>query len=119
VAGAFPTEAAVRVLLDINVLLDVFLMRQAHYPASAQVISLVSAGGLSGVVAAHGITALYYIARKEGDAQTAENGVDRVQHCLIASLNNAGWRRARILPFKDFEDAVIACVAEETDVTGS
>jgi len=34
----------VKVTLDINVLLDVFQKREPHYAASAQVVSLVTAG---------------------------------------------------------------------------
>jgi predicted nucleic acid-binding protein len=104
----------VKVLLDINVLLYVFLTRQPHYPASAKVIALVANGTLSGIVPAHGITTLYYVARKEGNAKTAENGVDRVvQHFQIASLDNFGWAHARALLFTDFEDAAVSCIAEE------
>jgi len=101
------------VMLDINVLLDVFLVRQPHYDCSAQVISRVASGKLVGVVAAHGLTTLYYLARKQADQTTAEAAVDRIlQHFLIANLDHAGWQKARALPLPDFEDAVIASTAE-------
>ena len=100
------------VMLDINVLLDVFLIRQPHYPSSAQVLSGVTSGRLSGVFAAHGLTTLYYLARKESDRSTAEAAVDRIlQHFSIANLDLAGWRKARTLTLSDFEDAVIASAA--------
>ena len=37
-------------MLDINVLLDVFLVRQPHYLASARILSLIAGGQLHGVL---------------------------------------------------------------------
>lgn len=101
-------------MLDINVLLDVFLRRQPHYAASAQVVSRVVSGEISGGVSAHGVTTVYYLAQKQADRPTAETAVDHIiQHFHIASLDKAGWQCARSLPLPDFEDAVIARVADE------
>jgi hypothetical protein len=100
------------VMLDINVLFDVFLFRQPHYPSSSRVLSCVASGNPRGVFAAHGLTTLYYLARKEADKATAEAAVDRIlAHFQIANLDAAGWRQARTLALPDCEDAVIACSA--------
>jgi predicted nucleic acid-binding protein len=102
-------------MIDINILLDVFLHRQPHYTASAQIVSHAISGTLEGVVSAHGLTTIYYLARKQADRSTAEAAVDHIiQHLHIASLDNAGWRSARTLAFSDFEDAVVAQVAKES-----
>lgn len=66
------------VVVDINVLLDVFQNRQPHYAASAAVVNQVMSGVLKGVCAAHGLTTLYYIVRKHGGQLDAENAVDGV-----------------------------------------
>ena len=96
-------------MLDINVLLDVFLVRQPHYLASARILSLIAGGQLHGVFAAHGLTTLYYLARKQADRGTAEAAVDSVlSHLRVVNLDLAGWRQARALTLPDFEDAVIA-----------
>ena len=106
------------VTVDINVLLDVFQMRQPHYAASAQVLSLVTAGTLTGVCPAHGLTTLYYLVRKHATKADAEAAMDRVlRHFQIGNLEAAGWQKARRLPFTDFEDAVVATVAEATAST--
>ena len=106
------------VTVDINVLLDVFQMRQPHYAASAQVLSLVTAGTLTGVCPAHGLTTLYYLVRKHASKADAEAAMDRVlRHFQIGNLEAAGWQKARRLPFTDFEDAVVATVAEATAST--
>ena len=106
------------VTVDINVLLDVFQTRQPHYAASAQVLSLVTAGTLTGVCPAHGLTTLYYLVRKHASKPDAEVAMDRVlRHFQIGNLEAAGWQKARRLPFTDFEDAVVATVAEATTST--
>lgn len=85
----------------------------SHYAASAQVVSRVASGEISGIVSAHGVTTVYYVAQKQSDRITAEGAVDHlIQHFRIASLDKTGWRHARALPFTDFEDAVITSVAE-------
>jgi predicted nucleic acid-binding protein len=103
------------VTVDINVLLYVFQKRQPHYPASAQVVSLVTTGTLTGVCPAHGLTTLYYLVRKHGTKPDAEAAMDLVlRHFQIGNLDAAGWQEARQLPLADFEDAAVATVAKAT-----
>jgi predicted nucleic acid-binding protein len=102
-------------MFDINVLLDVFLHRQPHYAASAQIVSRVGSGEIVGVISGHAVTTVYYLAQRQADRGTAETAVDRlIQHFHIAGLDKAGWKGARSLPLPDFEDAVLAQVAEES-----
>lgn len=104
-----------KVTLDINVLLDVFQKREPHYVASAQVVSMVTAGTLAGVCPAHGLTTLYYLVRKHASKPDAEDAMDQVlRHFQIGNLEAAEWQEARRLPFADFEDAVVASVAKAT-----
>jgi predicted nucleic acid-binding protein len=103
------------VTLDINVLLDVFQRREPHYAASAQVVSVIVDGSLTGVFPAHGLTTLYYLARKHASKPNAETAMDLVMdHFQIGNLDMAGWREARKLPLADFEDAAVAIVAKVT-----
>jgi len=105
----------VRVTLDINVLLDVFQKREPHYAASARVLAMIQQGELDAVFPAHGFTTLYYVVRKHASRPGAEAAMDRVlEHFEVANLAVAGWVRARALPMSDFEDAVVAPVAEES-----
>ena len=106
------------VTVDINVLLDVFQKREPYYTASAQVMSMVVDGTLSGVFPAHGLTTLYYLVSKYASKPNAQNAMDRVlDHFQIGNLDEAGWREARKLPIADFEDAVVALVAKSTGST--
>ena len=101
------------VTVDINVLLDIFQKREPHYAASAQVVSMATAGTLAGVCPAHGLTTLYYLVRKHASKPYAEAAMDRVLgHFQIGNLDSAGWQEARHLPIADFEDAAVATVAK-------
>ena len=103
-----------KVTVDINVLLDVFQKREPHYAASARVLAMVQQGEVTGVFPAHGFTTLYYLVRKHATRPDAEAAMDDVlRHFEVGNLEAAGWARARALPMTDFEDAVVAVVAEE------
>lgn len=102
-----------KVTVDINVLLDVFQRREPHYAASAQVMSMVTAGTLEGVCPAHGLTTLYFLVRKHASKPNAEAAMERVlRHFQIGNLDADGWEKARQLRLDDFEDAAVAAVAE-------
>ena len=93
----------------------VFQKREPHYAASAQIMNLVVAGTLTGVCPAHGLTTLYYLVRKHTAEPDAEEAMEQVlRHFRIGNLESTGWQKARRLPLEDFEDAVVATVAEET-----
>ncbi len=101
--------------MDINVLLDVFQKREPHYAASARILALVQQGEVVGVFPAHGFTTLYYLVRKYASRPNAETAMDEVlKYFEVGSLDVDGWVRARSLQMPDFEDAVVAVVAEET-----
>lgn len=107
-----------KVTVDINVLLDVFQKREPHYAASASVMAMIEEEEIEAVVPAHGITTLYYLARKHGTRPDAEAALEKVlNHFQIGNLNHDGWQRARALPMTDFEDAVVATVAETSGST--
>lgn len=104
-----------KVTVDINVPLDVFQKREPHYAASARVLAMVQQGEVTGVFPAHGFTTLFYLVRKHASRPNAEAAMDDVlRHFEVGNLVATGWVRARSLPMTDFEDAVVAVVAEET-----
>ncbi len=52
-------------LIDTNVVLDVLLDRQPHVAGSAAVWAAVETGISKGFLAAHAITTIHYLVRKE------------------------------------------------------
>ena len=55
---------ALTILIDTNVLLDDLLMREPHAADSRQIVDACRAGTLTGVIAAHSISNMFYILRK-------------------------------------------------------
>jgi predicted nucleic acid-binding protein len=102
-----------KVLLDLNVLLDVVQNRVPHYHDSARVLSLARLGEVQAVLPVHAFTTLYYILAKAAGKAKADQTIDwLLAHFEVAVADKAVLRRARQLPLADFEDAVVASLAE-------
>lgn len=104
-----------RLLLDLNVLLDVVLDR-ADGPVAARVWAELERGRGQGYIPAHGLTTIFYIvSRAQGRAfaRRATEGMMRVFG--VAPVNQDVLRRALVLDWPDFEDAVCAAAAESSE----
>jgi len=101
-----------KVLVDVNVVLDVLLDRQPHAAASAAVWAAIEAGRAQGLLAAHAVTTIHYLIQKElGSAHTrrAINMLLRVFE--VAAVDRTVIRDALQSPLSDFEDSVSAFAA--------
>ena len=105
-----------RVLVDLNVVLDVLFQRDPHYKEAAVVFRKIEAGDLSGLLAAHSVTTLHYLAsRRLGPAKCRALLVDVLELFDVVPVDGDRLRRALGLGWKDFEDAVQAACAEATE----
>jgi predicted nucleic acid-binding protein len=101
-----------RVLFDVNVVLDVLLDRRPHADASAAAWAAVEAGTAEGLLAAHAITTIHYLLRKEIGATRAKRIVAAILKVFsIAAVQGAVLQEALQLSCPDFEDAVTAAAA--------
>jgi predicted nucleic acid-binding protein len=101
-----------RILLDTNVVLDVLLDRKPYVDASAAAWAAVETGVLEGMLAAHAVTTIHYLIRKEmgtGKAARAVSAILRV--FAVAAVDRTVIQEALQLPGADFEDAVTAAAA--------
>jgi len=103
----------VRLLLDVNVCLDVLLDRAPFCEASSRIWSLVEEGKLEGLVPAHGVTTIHYLVAGTRDRATARRLVgDMLRVFKVAAVDGTVLQRALGLGMRDFEDAVCAAAAE-------
>jgi len=103
----------VKIILDLNVLLDVVQRREPHFAASANVVAQAVRAEIVAVVASHCLTTLYYIIAKHADTSTADHFIDwTLSKLTIQSIEQDGFLRARAIAMNDFEDAVVAATAE-------
>ncbi len=101
-----------RVLLDINVVLDVLLDRKPHVTASAAVWAAVETGAAEGLLTAHAVTTIHYLVSKERGAAFAGRTIGSILKVLrVAAVDSAVIQQALTLAWPDFEDAVTAAVA--------
>jgi len=101
-----------RVLFDTNVVLDVLLDRQPYAEASSAAWAAVETGLAEGLVAAHAVTTLHYLVRKEMGAVKAKRIISAVLKVFgVAAVDGAVVQEALELPLSDFEDAVTAAAA--------
>jgi len=98
-----------RILFDTNVVLDVLLDRQPYVEASAAAWAAVETGISEGVLAAHALTTIHYLVRKErGNAKAGRIVLAILGVFRIAAVDCVVIQEALQLPFADFEDAVTA-----------
>lgn len=101
-----------RILFDTNVVLDVLLDRQPHVEASAAAWSSVESGVPEGMLAAHAVTTLHYLVRKEMGNIKAKRIISAILRVFgVAAVDSAVVQEALQLPISDFEDAVTAAAA--------
>jgi predicted nucleic acid-binding protein len=107
----------VRVLVDINVVLDVLLGREPHVRASSAVWAAIERGWAEGQLAAHAITTIHYLVRKERGAAQARRTTGALLRVFgVAAVDGAVIEEALRLPGADFEDCVTAAAAKLADV---
>jgi predicted nucleic acid-binding protein len=101
-----------RLLLDVNVILDVLLDRAPFASAASAVWSAVEQGRAVGMLSAHAVTTLHYLNAREAGARTARDTTEALMSVFeVAALDGAVLNAALALGFRDFEDAVTAAAA--------
>lgn len=85
------------------------LDRQSHVEASAAAWAAVETGISEGMLAAHAVTTIHYLVRKEKSNVRARRIVSAILRVFdVAIVDGAVIQEAPQLPFSDFEDAVTA-----------
>lgn len=101
-----------RVFLDTNVLLDVYLKR-AGEPGSARVIAACGEPWNQGFVAVHTLAnAFYLIERQRTRAEAWEFIRDVLAWAAVAEIGTADAVRTQQMGMSDFEDALQIVAAE-------
>jgi predicted nucleic acid-binding protein len=101
-----------RVLLDVNVVLDVLLDRKPFAEPSSAVWAAIERGDAEGLLSAHAVTTLHYLNAKAVGVRMATDTTEALLSVFdIAPVDEAVLRSAISLQWQDFEDAVTAAGA--------
>jgi predicted nucleic acid-binding protein len=99
--------AALRVLIDTNVVLDVLQVREPFFEASKRLLAAAETGGVQGMIAAHTVTTLFYLISKDKSSGQARTTITNLlQFLKVASVDQSTIEQALNLSYPDFEDAV-------------
>lgn len=105
-----------RVLVDVNVLLDVLADREPFAGDAQAVLARIEEGTLQGLVATHTMTTLHYLLSKHlGKARSRRALLDLLLLLRVVAVDEDRLRHALGLNWADFEDAVQAACAEKAE----
>jgi predicted nucleic acid-binding protein len=100
-------DSKLKVLFDLNIILDVLQERKEFYDFSARLLAFAETGRIEGWVAAHSITTLFYLIAKDKSPEQARVTITSLLHFLnVAPVDQNTIEQALNLPYRDFEDAV-------------
>ena len=97
-----------RILIDTDVLLDVFLARKPNVSSSAAVLDWAERNPGCACVSWHGLANLHYLSRTGAEGFIA----DLLDFCDVPAVDTSGMRQALALGFPDLEDAMQVVVAQ-------
>jgi predicted nucleic acid-binding protein len=101
-----------RILVDVNVVLDVLLDREPHVAASSAVWAAIETGAADGLLAAHAVTTIHYLVRKEQGTAKARRTLGAILRVFaVATVDGTVIQEALRLAGPDFEDSVTAAAA--------
>ena len=101
-----------KLLIDINVLVDVLLQRDPWAEPAAHLLTRIERGEATGFVAGHTLTTIHYVVSRARDRQSAAAAVsDLLRFLEVVPIEKVDFSQALVLPMDDFEDAVQAAAA--------
>ena len=102
-----------KLLIDTDVVLDILLDRHPHVEGSAAVWAIVERRKAQGWIAAHSVTTVHYLVRRERNGAEARRTIESLLSVLdVALVDSAIIQNALRLSMVDFEDAVTAAAAQ-------
>ncbi len=96
-----------KVLIDTNIILDVLCNRGEFAEDSAKIFKLCEVKKISGYISALSIPNIVYIMRKELDGDKVKEILEKLTLIFdIVDLKADDLKKATMLDFKDYEDAI-------------
>jgi len=106
-----------KILLDTNIILDIFLTREPNIKTSEKIFELILQDKINGYLTANSVTDIYYITAKrlgnEAARKALRNLFDLVE---IINVDGNDCFIALDLPVTDYEDALVVACAKKTKI---
>lgn len=109
-----------RLMIDINIILDVFLEREPFYEKSRTVLTMCEDKVICGFISASAATDIFYLVRKGlGSTDDAYNALGHVLNIVkVLTVTNEDVNSAFLKRAKDFEDCLLATCARSNQCDG-
>ena len=106
-----------KLLLDVNVLLDVLANREPFADDAALILSAIERDRHTGFVAAHTVTTLFFLLNRSVGKRKARKAVtDLLKLLEVVAVDHDRLLQALAMNWSDFEDAVQAACATKAEV---
>ena len=106
-----------KILYDVNVLLDALLRREPFYPAAARLLAAAEQSQVQGFLCVSSVNTLYYLVAKQTGSLAARVAIRRMLHIFaLAPVNQLVLQSALQSRVTDFEDAVLCESAYHAEV---
>lgn len=111
---------ASNLLIDSNVILDIFLKREPFFSMSVRAVSLSRSHDINNFISASSVTDIYYLAYKNLKDHQALRKMfkDIFEFVDVVKVIDKDIHKAFSLNWKDFEDSVQYAVALHNDFDG-
>jgi predicted nucleic acid-binding protein len=101
-----------RLLLDVNLILDVLLNRRPYAEVASVVWTGVEMGAAHGLLSAHAVTTIHCLNTRAVGAKLARATTEALLSVFdVAVVDEAVLRSAAAMGWRDFEDAVTTAAA--------
>lgn len=108
-----------KVLYDINVLLDALLRREPFYQQAARLLAAAEQNQLHAVLCSSSVTTIYYLVAKQTGPAAARQVIERLLRIFgLAAVDQLVLQSALRSPIIDFEDAIVSEPAYHVGVDG-
>lgn len=108
-----------KVLLDTNIILDVWFKREPFLTHSLEVMSMAERSKFQGYLCATSVTTLHYLGLRSLEKKASAEVLNKLLLIYgVASVNKPILQNATLSPMSDYEDAVIdeACSSADIDL---
>ena len=107
-----------KIMIDTNVVMDVLLKREPFFQASYEVMKRSALGQVDGYVSAMAATDIFYLLRQAlKDDQAAKDSLEKLMQLVgFADALAEDVHAAIASNMPDFEDALVAAIAERCDM---
>lgn len=106
-----------RILVDTNVIIDYLMVREPYYTAAEKLFNNCQTGGMTGYIAAHSISNLFFILRKNFTISDRRELLGGICNLLtVVSIDEKKIKSAlNNQEFSDFEDCLQMECAKEVN----